>query len=303
MGMAGGCGGDGPGATFYSIGTGGTGGVYYPLGGALASRLSVMDSVGRYTAEVTGGSVENVNRVRFGQIDLGFSLSVTAYQAYRGTGDFKEDPVSDLRIVAPLYPNRIHVLVGRNVDAESLDQLRGARVSVGSAGSGTEQSARELLEAFGLTYDDVQVQYLSFSESSAALRDGAIDAAIISVGYPAGAVLEATTTGGARLLTVEGPAVDALAERYPYYYQDSIPEGIYPGMDAPLPTVSMMNWVVALEGMDHTVVGAVLNVLGPDRVSLEQVHEMASQIEMASLERAPIPLHPATRAWLDGRSR
>lgn len=290
------CGGEG-GRQFLSLGTGGTGGVYYPLGGALAAELSVADSTRQYTAEVTGGSVENVNRIIQGQIDLAFALGVTVYEAYHGGQGF-EAAAPGLRVVAPLYPNVIHVLVPGDSDAESLEDLRGMAVSVGSAGSGTEQTSRQLLELYGLGYDDVDARYLSFNESASALRDGAIDAAILSVGIPAAAVLEASTTGSVRLLAITPEKTAELRERYPYYSAGVIPADAYPGVEADIATVSMMNWLVADESLDPGVVDAVLNILANDRVSLERVHDMARQIDLARLEDAPIPLHPATEAFI-----
>jgi len=290
------CGGGGAPRTFLSIGTGGTGGIYYPLGGALASRLSLADSMRQYTAEVTGGSVENVNRIREGQIDLGFALAVAAYGAYHGEGDFSR-PDPELRVVAPLYPNLTHVMVPAGSDVRSLADLAGKRVSVGSAGSGTEQISRQLLEIYGLTYDDVEPRYLSFSESSAALRDGAIDAAILSVGYPAAAVLEAATTSGIRLVPIDAERAAALRARHPYYSAGEIPGGVYPGVDAPVPTVAMMNWIVGSSRLPDDVVTLVLNTLEGDRVSLEQVHDMAKQIDLGRLDEAPIPLHTAAEHW------
>ena len=292
------CAPEGGAGRFLSIGTGGTGGIYYPLGGALAGRLSVRDSVRQFTAEVTGGSVENVNRVREGQIDLGFSLALTAYEAHRGGQDY-ERPVEGLRVVAPLYPNVIHVLVPGGSGAGSLADRAGARVSVGSAGSGTEQTSQQLLEAYGITYDEIEVQYLSFSESSAALRDGALDAAILSVGYPAAAVLEATTTGDVRLLPVDGEGRRTLLERYPYYSEGEIPTGVYPGVERAIPTVAMLNWIVGMESLDPSVVTGVLNTLREDREELVRVHDMARQIDLSVLEDAPIPLHPAARRWIE----
>lgn len=287
---------------FLSIGTGGTGGVYYPLGGALANRLSLSDGTRRYTAEVTGGSVENVNRVLNGQIDLGFALSVTAYEAYHGGQDFAE-PQTDLVVVAPLYANLSHILVPASSPVRTLADVRGLRVSVGSAGSGTEQISRQLLEIHGLTYDDIDPRYLSFSESSAALRDRAIDVAIMSVGIPAAAVLEAATTGAMRLLPVEAGKLAELKERYPYYSAGEIPADAYPGMEGAIPTVAMMNWLVADRSLDAEVVDHLLNILGPDRVSLEQVHEMAKQIDLERLADAPIPLHAATTTYLGETGR
>lgn len=295
-----GCHGNGGGGRqFLSIGTAGTGGIYYPLGGAIASRLSVRDSLRQYTAEVTGGSVENVNRLREGQIDMGFALAVTVFEAYHGGQDY-DSPFRTLRVVAPLYANLVHVLVPRGSSVTNVGELTGGRISVGAAGSGTEQVARQILEAYGLSYDQVEPRYLSFSESAASLRDGAIDAAIISVGYPAAAVLEATTTGGARLLPIDGERIDALRSKYPYYSHGQIPEGAYPGVSSDVSTVAMMNWVVARVDLDADVVKMLLGILRDDRVALQQVHEMAGQIDLALLKEAPIPLHASVEDWLSG---
>lgn len=292
-----GCGGgNGGGRQFLSIGTAGTGGIYYPIGGALASRLSIRDSVRQFTAEVTGGSVENVNRLREGQIDMGFALAITVFEAFHGGQDY-ETPFEELRVVAPLYANLIHVLVPRGSSATSLGDLAGGRISVGSAGSGTEQVSRQILEAYGLSYEDVDARYLTFSESAASLRDGAIDAAIISVGYPAAAVLEATTTGGARLIPVEVDRIESLRERYPYYSVGQIPAEAYPGVTEDLPTIAMMNWVVARDDLDGDVVHALLSILRDDKETLAQVHEMAGQIDLDQLAEAPISLHAAVGTW------
>lgn len=283
---------------FLSLGTAGTGGIYYPLGGAIAARLSVMDSVRQYTAEVSGGSVENVNRLRERQTDLAFATGNTIYEAATGGQDY-EEAVADLRILAPLYPNMTHIVVARGSDAASLADVAGGTVSVGPPGSGTEQMSRQILEAYGLTYDDVTPRYLSFNESATALRDGALDAAIISVGYPAAAVLEATTTGGARILPMEADRVDFLRERYPYYVHGAIPAGAYPGVDAPVPTAAVMNWVIGMADLPDEVVGGVVHVLSEDRDALAQVHDMVRQIDMRSLLEAPIGLHAVTRSWVE----
>lgn len=298
------CGGDGEARArrFLSIGTGGTGGVYYPLGGALANRLSLRDPGRQYTAEVTGGAVENANRLRNGQIDLGFVLAITLVEAYEGTGDYTT-PDPGLRVVAPLYPNLHHVVVSGNSRARSVADLRGARISVGSPGSGTEQLARQLLEVYGLGYEDISVRYLSFTESAQALRDGSIDAAIISAGYPAAAVLEATTTGGARLLPLEADRVQALVDAHSFYRAYDLPVGVYPGVDQPVPTVGLLTWIVVRDSLADEVVTALLDILEDERAALEQVHPIASQIDLGVLRSAPVPLHPAAERWLDARGR
>jgi hypothetical protein len=285
---------------YYSIGTGGTGGVYYPLGGALASRLSALDSVRGYTAEVTGGSVENIKRIANGEMELGFTVSTSAYEAYHGGQDFPE-AITGLRIVAPVHPNVTHVLIGAASPVQSLRELRGRRISVGAPGSGTEQVARHVLEAYGLSYDDVQPRYLSFTESVSALADGAIDAAIISAGYPASAVLEALTTGRARLIPIDSAYGRILVDRYPYYTIDRIPADGYPGLKAGVTTVVVLNWIVARDDLPADVVRLLLDVLAREQDQLRRVVQIAGQIDPLSLRAAPIPLHDAARAWLEER--
>ena len=290
---------DGKPIRFMSIGTGGTGGIYYPLGGAVASLLSTSDPNRQYTAEVTGGSVENIVRIAAGQIDMGFAISTSVRLKYDGAGGVPA--IRDLRIIAPLYPNVAHVLAAPSSGARSLADLAGATISVGSAGSGTEQFAMQLLEAYGLDYDSIDARFLSFSESSAALRDGAIDAAILSVGYPAAAVLEATTNASVRLLPVDGAAADALLQRYPFYAAAMIPGGTYRGFEQDVVTVGVMNWMVGLESLDPEAVTALLDILDKQRAALERVNNIARQIDLATLSDAPIPLHSATEAWLSRR--
>lgn len=292
--------GDGGERRFYSLGTAGTGGIYYPLGGAIASQLSVADSVRQYTAEVSGGSEENVSRLAQGQMDLAMTIGMTAYQAYHGEGSF-DTPVEDLRALAPLYPNVTHILVAEDSPAETVADFEGMRVSVGSAGSGTETLSQHVLNAHGLTYDDIRPRYLSFAESSAALQDGAIDAAIISVGYPAAAVLEVTTTTPIRLLPVEEDVIESMLEEHPYYSYGEIPSGAYRGMEETISTVAVMNWVVGRESLDPEIVEILLDIMENNRAALEDVHDMASQIDLSLLGSPPIPLHSAAQAWFDRR--
>ena len=288
----------GPGTReFMSLGAAGAGGVYYPLGGALAARLSAMDTLRQYTAETSGGSVENVNRLRNRQTDLAFATGNTVYEAATGGQDYDE-AVAELRILAPLYPNIAHVLVSRGSAATSVADIRGQTVSVGPAGSGTEQMARQILAAFDLTYDDLTPRYLSFNESASALKDNAIQAAFISVGYPAAAVLDATTIGGARLLTLEDEKLEVLRRRHPYYSRSTIPQGTYPGMDGEVITAGVLNWIVAMADLPGDVVDHVLRLLDEEREELGQVHETVKQIRMESLLVAPIEVHRTTQEWI-----
>jgi TRAP transporter TAXI family solute receptor len=233
-------------------------------------------------------------------MDLAMAIAVTLYQAQRGEGDFTQ-PIAGLRALAPLYPNLTHILVPASSPAQSVGDFAGFKVSVGAAGSGTEQLARHVLEAYGLTYDDVSPQYLSFSESSSALRDGSIDAAIISVGYPAAAVLEASTTGDMRLLGISDDVLERMLQEHPYYSDGEIPPGAYRGVTAPIRTLGVMNWIFSMDTLDDEVVETLLDIFENDRASLEQVHDMAKQIDLRRLRSPPIPLHPAVERWLSER--
>lgn len=284
--------------SFMSLGTGGTGGIYYPVGGALASRMSERLPDRRFTAEVTAASVENVQRLRQEQIDVGMAITITIHGAYHGSPDVPE-PFEQLRIVAPLWPNPLNILIPGDSDITGIQDLRGRRVSVGAPGSGTEQVARAVLAAYGMTYDDISERFLSFSESSAAVRDGSIAAAFLEVAFPAAAVMEATTTGEARLLPVEGPEIDQLLEERPYFRRMTIPAGAYRGVDEDVPTIAELNWVIARESLDDEVVRTVLDVLREDRDQLVEVNEIVRQIDLEALQNAPIPLHPAAAAWME----
>jgi len=283
---------------FLSIGTAGTGGLYYPIGGAFASRLTARDTGRTWTAEVTGGSVENIQRLMSGEIDLGFAIGTTVFEAYSGGQDFST-PQTRLRVIAPLYANVTHVLVRRGAGIAGIADLRGRRVSVGAAGSGTEQVAAQLLDAYGIDYEAIDERYLSFTESAAALGDGAIDAAILSVGYPASAVLEAMTTGRVELLPIDSAHVRTLTGHHAYYSASMIPAGSYPGQEGALPTFSVLNWIVARDDLAAAVVDDVLDILFENLDELRQAVDIAGQIRLTNMYAAPIPLHDEARAWLE----
>ncbi len=285
----------------FTLATGSTGGIYHPLGDVIAERMSQVADERMFTAAVTGGSVENIHLVLEGEADLGFAISTSVHEAYRGGTGF-DSAATALRIVAPLYPNLTHVLVAPGVTARNVSDLRGLRVSVGPEGSGTEQLARQLLDAYQLTYADVAPTHLSFSESAAALARGDIDAAILSVGRPAAAVRTALQAG-ARLLPLDSAVVRTLIERFPYYSPGAIPAVDYPALDADVPTLSVLNWIVARHDLEDDVVETLLNVLANDRDTLRAAVHLAGTINLANLHAAPVPLHDAARRWLDRGGR
>lgn len=289
----------GEGRRFASLGTAGTGGIYYPLGGAIARMLGEALPDISFTAEVTGGSVENLNRVASGEMDLGMAIGTTLAHARDGDESAR---YAEIRVVAPLYANFAHLLVSPGSGVAELADARGRRISIGAAGSGTEEMARELLAAHGLGIDDVNARYLSFTESSDALRDGAIDVAILSVGFPASAVLEATTTAGIRLIGIQEGPLARLLDEYRWYRRGQIPAGVYPGIESDLPTATVMNWVIAEASLPDAIAIALLDALANRRAELAAVSDIATRIELDALASAPLPLHPASERWLAERA-
>ncbi|MDX1568568.1 MAG: TAXI family TRAP transporter solute-binding subunit, partial [Longimicrobiales bacterium] len=134
--------------------------------------------------------------------------------------------------------------------------------------------------------------------SSAGIRDGSLDAAVLEVAYPAAAVMEATTTGNAQLLPLEGPEIDTLLEEHPGFFRYTIPSGAYRGVDRDVQTIAELNWVIAPESLDGEIVTAVLEILQDERSRLVEVNDIVRQIEMERLLDPPIPLHPATEQWV-----
>ena len=177
-----------------SIATGGTGGVYYPMGGGLAEVINRHIEGYSATAEVTGASVENMGLIATGDADLAIGLADTVYQAQSGTGRFEGQPLSMIRGIASLYANMVQIVTLADSGITSIQDLKGKRVSIGAPGSGTEVNANAILGAVGISYDDMDEQRLNFNETADALANGDIDAGFWSVGAPTSSILTLATT-------------------------------------------------------------------------------------------------------------
>jgi TRAP transporter TAXI family solute receptor len=244
-----GCGGDDKAAQkqFLNIGTGGTAGTYYPLGGAMAEILNKAIPGMNASAQSTGASVANINMLKDGSVDLAIVQNDITYYAVNGTEMFKDKKVDGLQGVAILYPETCQAVTLESSGIKDLSQLKGKRVAVGAAGSGVEANARQIMEAYGIAYDDIQVQYLSFSEAASALKDGNVDVAFLTAGYPTAAVQDISSQNKVRLLPVAVDKADALIAKYPFYTKTVIPAGTYAGFEEDVPAVSVMAMLVANE--------------------------------------------------------
>ena len=272
------------GKKFLNIGTGGTAGTYYPIGGAMAEILNKEIPGMSASAQSTGASVANVNMLGDGTIDLATVQNDIAYYAAHGTEMFVDKKVDGLKGVASLYPETCQFVTLKSSGIKSLSELKGKRIAVGAVGSGVEANVRQILAVYGISYDDIDAQYLSFAEGASALKDGNVDVAVLTAGYPTASVQDIAAQNLVRLLPVEDKIADDLIAQYPFYTKTVIPGGTYAGFDEAVPSVAVMAMLVAgptvNEELGYKVTKAIFSHL--DR--LQAAHAVGKQITRDSVK-------------------
>lgn len=286
----------GAGAQNISIATGGTGGVYYPMGGGMAAVLSKHVPGMQATAEVTGGSVDNLKLIASGKPYIGFSMTDAGLDAYRGEDKFKGNKVP-LKTLMVLYPNRMHVVSVEGRGIAKIADLKGKRVSTGAPGSATEVMAFRVIEAAGLDKDrDIKRERLSVAESVNAVKDGKIDAFFWVGGLPTAGVTDLANTPGTKLKMVDhAEVVPAMNRKYGnLYVEDVIPKEVYRGMDTDNKQATVMNILVAHENMDDKTAYNIVKTIFDKRDDLIAVHKEAAnfKLENQKTSATPIPFHP-----------
>jgi TRAP transporter TAXI family solute receptor len=279
-----------------SIATGGTGGVYYPLGGGLAELINKHIAGHKAVAEVTGASVENMGLVARGDSDIAFALADTVYQAYHGTGRF-EGRKLPVRAIAAVYPNAVQIVTMKGSGISSLQDLKGKRVSVGAPGSGTEVNAKALLEANGITYEDMNVQRLNFNETADALRDGQIDVGFWSVGPPTSSILNLATTHEIAMIALTEAEVANAQKVEPVFAPYTLGAGMYDKVGA-VATIGIPNVLVVNADMPDELAHAITKVIFDRIDDLIAIHPAANDTTVDfSLGSSPIPLHPGAARY------
>ena len=279
-----------------SIATGGTGGVYYPLGGAMAAVLSKYVPGIQATAEVTGGSVANLQLIDTGKPYIGMTMADATLDAYKGDDKFKGKPVA-VRTLLIMYPNRMHVVTIEGTGINSLKELKGKRVSTGSGGSATEVMAFRVIEAAGLNRDrDMRRERLGVAESVNAIKDRKIDAFFWVGGLPTAAVTDLANTPGVKIKMVDhADLVAAMNKRYgELYVKDVIAKDVYRGMDNDNQIATVNNLLVANENMDAKTAYSIIKAVFDHKDDLVRTHKEAENIKLESQKKAasPIPWHP-----------
>jgi hypothetical protein len=278
-----------------SIATGGTGGVYYPLGGGMAAVLSKYVPGISATAEVTGGSVANLQLIGTGKSYIALTMADALQDAYRGEDKFKGKPVKVSTLMV-LYPNRMHAVTIEGTGINKIADLKGRRVSTGSAGSATEVMAFRLLEAAGLDKDrDITRERLGAAESADALKDRKIDAFFFVAGLPTSAVTDVANTPGVKIKLIDhADLVPAMNKKWGnLYVKDAISKDVYRGMDADNQQATVMNLLVAPANMSDKTAHDIVKAFFDHHDELVRTHKEAQNItlENQKKEASPIPWH------------
>jgi TRAP transporter TAXI family solute receptor len=282
---------------FVTIGTGGVTGVYYAVGGAIC-RLVNKDrkKTGlRCSVESTGGSVFNVNTIKAGELDFGMAQSDVQFNSYKGEGNFKSaGPYGDLRAVFSVHPEPFTVVARKEIGAKSFTDLKGKRVNVGNPGSGTRASMEELLGALGWTMKDFSLaSELKADEHGPALCDNKIDAFFYGVGHPSANIQDPTTTCGAKLVPLIGPAVDKLVAAHPYYAKVSIAGGIYANNPDPTPTYGVLATLVTSAKVPADVVYEITKAVFENFDEFKKLHPAFAHLDPKEMVKNGLsaPLH------------
>lgn len=299
---------------FFRIGTGGTAGTYYPIGGLLANAIS--SPPGSRTCEDGGscgvpglvasavssnGSVANVNAIAGGTLESGFVQSDVANWAHSGTGIWEGKPaVENLRAIANLYPESIHLVARADAGITSVADLKGKKVSLDEPGSGTLVDARIILEGYGLGEADVQAEFLKPNQAADRMRDGQMDAFFFVGGFPAGAIAELASQVAITLVPIEGDGAAAIREKYPFFAEDLVPAGTYDGVSADVTTLAVGAQWVTSEAQSEEVIYGITKALWNEntRKMLDSGHAKGKAIRTeTALAGVGIPLHPGAEKF------
>ncbi|WP_108258159.1 TAXI family TRAP transporter solute-binding subunit [Mangrovicoccus ximenensis] len=282
---------------FISIGTGGVTGVYYPTGGAICRLVnkSRKEHGIRCAVESTGGSVYNINTIQAGELEFGVAQSDWQYHAYNGTSQFADHPFPEERAMFSIHPEPFTLLVRGDSGITSFEELKGKRVNVGNPGSGQRATMEVVMDAFGIGMDDfaLATEYKG-SEMAKQICDGNIDAMIYTVGHPAAAIQEATTTCDVKLISVVGEPIDKLVADNPYYRVATIPGGMYAGNDQETTTFGVGATLVTSSAVPEEVAYVVAKEVMSNLDDFRGLHPAFANLKAEEMVKDGLsaPLHP-----------
>ncbi|MCX7781434.1 MAG: TAXI family TRAP transporter solute-binding subunit [Negativicutes bacterium] len=284
-----------------NIATATTGGVYYPLGNAMAQLFNQKVPNVKASAQATAGTPQNVLLMQKKEAEIAFAQNGVAYYAYNGQEMFKDKPVKLLRGITHLYPNVMHIVVNANSNITSIKQFEGKKFVPGAVGSATEVNSKEILGLYGLDYKDkknVKVDYLGYTEAAEALKDGRVDGILIAGGLPTAAVMDAASSMKIRILSLEPDMIKKLTTEMPWYYEFVIPKGTYIGQTEDVRTVAVANLLICRDDLKDDLVYNLTKALYENQKDLVAAHSAAKDmIFERALNGMTVPLHPGAEKY------
>jgi TRAP transporter TAXI family solute receptor len=274
------------------LATGGTAGTYYPFGGAMAKIWNSKIKNMNVTAQTSGASAENVRLVNKKEVELALVQSDTLDFAFNAKEAFKE-PLKAMSTIAVLYPEIIQVVVAAAGPIKSIADLKGKKVGVGAPGSGTEANFRQLLDAYGMKKEDVNAQFLSFSESAEAYKDKHIDAFIVTAGIPNAGIMDVSTQNQIRILDIPADVAAKLTQKYPFLAAVKVPANTYKGQTAEVSTVAVNAVLIAGNSLSEAMVYNLTKALFENQAELASAHAKGKELNMkTAVTGVSIPFHP-----------
>ena len=282
----------------YILATGGTGGTYYPFGGAIANIWNTKIENMNVTAQATGASAENLRLINKGEAEFATVQNDVMDYAFHGTDMFAGEKLENVMTVGTMYPEVIQIAVSENSGIKSVADFKGKRISVGDAGSGVEFNAKQILEGYGLTFEDIKKSNLSFKESAEGIQNGTLDGCFITAGVPNSALQELAFTAGLILIPVSGPEADAICSKYSFYTQTTIPGNTYKGTNTDTPALAIKATLSVSAKLDEDTVYQMTKTLFENLDELGQAHAKGKEVSaQAAVTGVSVPFHPGAEKY------
>ena len=277
----------------YVFATGGTSGTYYSFGGSIASIWNANIEGMNVTAQSTGASAENLRLLNRHEADLAFVQNDVMDYAYNGTDIFAGEVLTNFSAMLTLYPEIVQIAATKSSGIKTISDMKGKRVSVGDAGSGVEFNAKQILEAYGLTFDDINKSNLSFKESSDGLQNGTLDACFIVAGIPNAALQELSLSSDIVLVSLDKVQVDEMLSKYKYYTEITIPANTYNKVDTDTKAIAVKATIAVNNNIPEDAVYNLMKTLFDKKADLATAHAKGEELDIEEAYKGiSIPFHP-----------
>ena len=282
----------------YILATGGTGGTYYTFGGAIANIWNTKIENMNVTAQATGASAENLRLINKGEAEYAIVQNDVMDYAYNGKDLFAGEKLENIMTIGTLYPEVVQIAVSKDSGIKSVADFRGKRISVGDAGSGVEFNAKQILEGYGLTFDDIKKSNLSFKESAEGIQNGTLDGCFVTAGVPNAALQELAFSAGLVLVPVDSVAAEKICKKYNYYTVTSIPGGTYKGTDSDTAALAIKATLAVNAKLDEEIVYQMTKALFENLDSLAAAHAKGKEVSAkAAVTGVSVPFHPGAKKY------